>query len=73
MLIALLGVRVQYVAKIYAACICRKSVPFYITSAGHNTALLHGSNKLPLGWVNFALFSNFMKSHGLAVPPGTIW
>ena len=26
-----------------------------------------------LGWVDFALFLNFMKSHGFAVPLGKIW
>ena len=27
----------------------------------------------PLGWVDFAFFLNFMKSHGFAFPLVTIW
>ena len=26
-----------------------------------------------IGWVDFALFWNFIKSHGFEVPQGTIW
>ena len=41
---------------------------FFINSAGHNTALLHGSNKLSVRVGQFCSFLNFMKSHGFAVP-----
>ena len=44
------------------------SVQFFLNYAGHNTALLHGSNKLSVRVGQFCSFLNFMKSHGFAVP-----
>ena len=63
----------RYAAKIYAACICRKSEQFYITSAGHNTALLHGSNKLSVREGQFGPCFKFHEKSWVCGPLGLIW